>query len=200
MSEVAELELPTQENFRTDLRALFRGAVRVALEEELREMVGARKWERQAQRVDSRNGTYLRRLVTSVPRVFAQRLRARLAREVWRVFQEPSKAEARKRMAQVGGRPRQAGPRGDGVPRERLRGRDPLLRVPEGALAPHPLHQRPRAAPRRDQAAHQRRRRLPGPRERSPPRHRRRAQRDRHLDRPPLPGHVPAEDEGGHRS
>ena len=29
-------------------------------------MVGAKKWERQAQRVDSRNGTYLRRLVTSM--------------------------------------------------------------------------------------------------------------------------------------
>ncbi len=29
-------------------------------------MVGARKWERQAQRVDSRNGTYLRRLITSM--------------------------------------------------------------------------------------------------------------------------------------
>ncbi len=70
MSEGAELELPTQENFRTDLRALFQGTVRVALEvvleEEIREMVGARKWERQAQRVDSRNGTYLRRLVTSM--------------------------------------------------------------------------------------------------------------------------------------
>ena len=29
-------------------------------------MVGAKKWERQAQRVDSRNGTYLRRLITSM--------------------------------------------------------------------------------------------------------------------------------------
>ncbi len=70
MSEVAGLELPTQENCRTDLRALFQGAVRVALEvvleEEIREMVGAKKWERQAQRVDSRNGTYLRRLITSM--------------------------------------------------------------------------------------------------------------------------------------
>jgi len=70
MNEVAELELPTQENFRTDLRTLFRGAVRVALEvaleEELRDMVGAKKWERQAQRVDSRNGTYLRRLITTM--------------------------------------------------------------------------------------------------------------------------------------
>ncbi len=70
MNEVAELELPTQENFHTDLRALFQGAVRVALEvvleEEIREMVGAKKWERQAQRLDSRNGTYLRRLITSM--------------------------------------------------------------------------------------------------------------------------------------
>jgi transposase-like protein len=70
VDEVAQLELPTQENFRTDLRSLFQGAVRVALEvvleEEIREMVGAKKWQRQAQRVDSRNGTYLRRLVTSM--------------------------------------------------------------------------------------------------------------------------------------
>jgi len=70
MNEVAELELPTQENFRTDLRALCQGAIRVALEvvleEEIRELVGARKWERQAQRIDSRNGTYLRRLITSM--------------------------------------------------------------------------------------------------------------------------------------
>ncbi len=70
MNEVAELELPTQENFRTDLRALCQGAIRVALEvvleEEIRALVGAKKWERQAQRVDSRNGTYLRRLITSM--------------------------------------------------------------------------------------------------------------------------------------
>jgi hypothetical protein len=32
VNEVVELELPTQENFHTDLRALFQGAVRVALE------------------------------------------------------------------------------------------------------------------------------------------------------------------------
>ena len=70
MNEVAELDLPTQENIRTDLRTLFQGAIRVAievvLEEEMRTLVGARKWERQAQRIDSRNGTYLRRLITSM--------------------------------------------------------------------------------------------------------------------------------------
>ncbi len=70
MNEVAEHELSTQENFRTDLRVLCQGAIRVALEvvleEEIRALVGAKKWERQAQRVDSRNGTYLRRLITSM--------------------------------------------------------------------------------------------------------------------------------------
>lgn len=81
MNEVAELELPTQENFRTDLRALFQGAIRVALEvvleDEIREMVGAKKWERQAQRVDSRNGTYLRRLITTMGAVDLEVPRAR---------------------------------------------------------------------------------------------------------------------------
>jgi transposase-like protein len=62
--------LPTQENFRTDLRTLCQGAIRVALEvvleEEIQALVGAKKWAREAQRIDSRNGTYLRRLVTSM--------------------------------------------------------------------------------------------------------------------------------------
>ncbi len=70
MREVAELEVPTQENFQTDLRSIFQGAIRVALElileEEIREMVGARRFERVGQRVDHRNGTYLRRLMTSM--------------------------------------------------------------------------------------------------------------------------------------
>jgi putative transposase len=70
MREVAELELPTQENVRTDLRSVFQGAIRVALElileEEIREMVGARRFERAGQRIDHRNGTYLRRLMTSM--------------------------------------------------------------------------------------------------------------------------------------
>jgi putative transposase len=81
VNEVAELELPTQENFRADLRSLFQGAVRVALEvvleDEIREMVGAKKWERQAQRVDSRNGTYLRRLITTMGAVDLEVPRAR---------------------------------------------------------------------------------------------------------------------------
>jgi hypothetical protein len=38
------------------------------LEEEVREMVGARRFERQAARSDHRNGTYLRGLMTSIRR------------------------------------------------------------------------------------------------------------------------------------
>jgi transposase-like protein len=81
MREVAELELPTQENVRTDLRSVFQGAIRVALElileEEIREMVGARRFERQAARIDHRNGTYLRRLMTSMGTVALAVPRAR---------------------------------------------------------------------------------------------------------------------------
>ena len=81
MNEVAELELPTQEKIHADLRSLFRGAIHVVLElvleEVMSEMVGARKWQRQGQRVDSRNRTYLRRLITSTGAVDLQVPRAR---------------------------------------------------------------------------------------------------------------------------
>ena len=70
MNEVAELELPTQENVHADLRSMFRGAVKLALEtvldEVVRDMVGARRWQRLASRNDLRNGTYLRRLLTTM--------------------------------------------------------------------------------------------------------------------------------------
>jgi len=70
MNEVAEHVVPTQENFLADLRSIFQGTVRVVLEmileEEIREMVGAGRWERYGQRVDRRNGTYLRKLITSM--------------------------------------------------------------------------------------------------------------------------------------
>ncbi len=41
-------------------------ALELILEEEIREMVGARRFERVGQRIDHRNGTYLRRLMTSM--------------------------------------------------------------------------------------------------------------------------------------
>src|SRR3954451_1091405 len=70
MTESAEFELPTQEDFHCDLRTLCLGAIRLTLEtllnEEVRALVGAGKWQRLASRKDIRNGSYLRRLVTSM--------------------------------------------------------------------------------------------------------------------------------------
>ena len=70
MNEVAELELPTQEDFQYDLRSVFRGTVRLVLEtvleEVAREMIGASRWQRLSARKDVRNGTYLRRLLTTM--------------------------------------------------------------------------------------------------------------------------------------
>ena len=73
MVEHVELERATQEELRADLRALFQGAIRLvienALQEEVRELVGARRFERLSQRKDVRNGTYLRRLLTSMGQI-----------------------------------------------------------------------------------------------------------------------------------
>jgi transposase-like protein len=81
MNEVADVEFPTQENVQFDLRSLFQGAVRtaleIALEEVLREMVGARRWERLGQRLDRRNGTYLRKVMTSMGTIQVEVPRAR---------------------------------------------------------------------------------------------------------------------------
>jgi putative transposase len=70
MEDSAAIQVPTQEEERWDLSALFRGAVQVALEclleQEVREMVGARRYERLGSRKDHLNGTYLRRLLTSM--------------------------------------------------------------------------------------------------------------------------------------
>jgi putative transposase len=70
MDDVREVAAATQEELREDLRSLFRGAIRLSLEmvlhEEIRELVGARRFERISGRKDFRNGTYLRRLLTSM--------------------------------------------------------------------------------------------------------------------------------------
>jgi transposase-like protein len=81
MYESGEVGVPTQDAIRTDLRALFRGAIRLTLEslleEEIRELVGAGRWQRLGERKDVRNGTYLRRLMTSMGLVELQIPRAR---------------------------------------------------------------------------------------------------------------------------
>jgi len=70
MADDAEFTLPPQESIHTDLQALFRGAVRIALEtvleDEIRHLVGAGRYQRLGDRRGHRNGTYLRSLVTSV--------------------------------------------------------------------------------------------------------------------------------------
>ena len=70
MDEVADLEVPTQEDVYADLRSVFRGAVKLTLEtvldEMVRDLIGARKWQRLASRKDVRNGTYLRSLLTTM--------------------------------------------------------------------------------------------------------------------------------------
>lgn len=70
MHDNDEFESPTQEDVRADLRSLFLAAIRSTLEallqEEVREMVGAQRSRRAAERRDYRNGTYERGLVTSM--------------------------------------------------------------------------------------------------------------------------------------
>ncbi len=69
MEEGAAFAPVEQEEIRADLGALFRGSIRLMLEclleQEVREMVGARRYERLGNRKDHLNGTYLRRLLTS---------------------------------------------------------------------------------------------------------------------------------------
>jgi len=73
MREDVEVMRSTQDELRDDLNALFRGAIRLTLEmvleEELKAMVGARRFERVGSRTGHRNGTYLRRLLTSLGQI-----------------------------------------------------------------------------------------------------------------------------------
>ena len=61
MQAVVEMGRVAQDELRGDLNALFRGAIRLTLEmvleEELKAMVGARRFERVGSRKDHRNGT-----------------------------------------------------------------------------------------------------------------------------------------------
>jgi putative transposase len=70
VEEIAQFVAAAQEEIRHDVGGLFRGAIRLILEclleEEVKEMVGARRYERLGSRKDHLNGTYLRRLLTSM--------------------------------------------------------------------------------------------------------------------------------------
>src|SRR5260370_14718903 len=71
--EATDLVLPTQDDFELDLAARCRDAVRatiqVVLDEELERLVGAGRYERTGERVDVRNGSYPRRVVTATGEV-----------------------------------------------------------------------------------------------------------------------------------
>ena len=73
MEKMVEVEPATQDELRQDLKSLFQGAIRLTLEmvleEELKAMVGARRFEWVGSRKGHRNGTYLRRLLTSLGQI-----------------------------------------------------------------------------------------------------------------------------------
>lgn len=81
MANSAPATLPTQPGIQGDLLALFRGAIglvlEVLLEQQVREMVGARRYERLGTRKDHLNGTYMRRLLTSMGMIELQVPRTR---------------------------------------------------------------------------------------------------------------------------
>lgn len=70
MNEVVDFPTVTQEQMQTDLRAVFQGAIRasleILLEEEVKALCGANRYERAAGRRGHRNGSYLRGLLTSM--------------------------------------------------------------------------------------------------------------------------------------
>ena len=73
MEKIIESGRATQDELRYELRSLFQGAIRLmlemVLEEELKAMVGARRFERVGSRRDHRNGTFLRRVLTSLGQI-----------------------------------------------------------------------------------------------------------------------------------
>ena len=73
MDDGIEVQGIEQEDHQVDLRGLFRGAIRLViettLEEELRELVGAERYQRLGTRQDRRNGSYLRKVLTSMGHV-----------------------------------------------------------------------------------------------------------------------------------
>jgi transposase-like protein len=73
VSNDTPIQFPEQHDVQEDLRAVFRGAIRFTLEafleQELVEMIGADRYQRATHRRDTRNGSYLRRLLTGLGHV-----------------------------------------------------------------------------------------------------------------------------------
>ena len=70
MNNDTPIQFPEREDVQDDLRDVFRGAIRFTLEafleEQLVEMIGAERYQRVTPRRDSRNGSYLRNLLTGL--------------------------------------------------------------------------------------------------------------------------------------
>ncbi len=70
MNNDTPIQFPEREDVQDDLRDVFRGAIRFTLEalleEQLVEMIGAERYQRVTHRRDSRNGSYLRNLLTGL--------------------------------------------------------------------------------------------------------------------------------------
>jgi len=83
MENSAAFRRSTQEEIGSDIGSLFRGAIRLVLEcvlnEEVRDLAGARRYERLSGRKDHLNGTYLRRLLTSMGMVEVAMPRTRMS-------------------------------------------------------------------------------------------------------------------------
>ncbi len=81
MGKVVEFEKIAQEQIHVDLSEVFRGAIRMSLEmlleEEVKALVGAQRYERTASRRGQRNGTYLRGLLTGMGHIDVQVPRTR---------------------------------------------------------------------------------------------------------------------------
>jgi transposase-like protein len=81
VKDVGEFPVVAQEEIRQDLQAMLRGVVRVGLEvvlrEELERVVGADWYQRVSGRRDHRNGSYVRRLLTSLGEIALEVPRAR---------------------------------------------------------------------------------------------------------------------------
>jgi transposase-like protein len=73
VSDDTPIPFPARQDVQEDLREVFRGAIRFSLEafleEQLVEMIGADRYQRAVHRRDTRNGSYLRRLLTSLGHV-----------------------------------------------------------------------------------------------------------------------------------
>ncbi len=80
-TDLVDFDRPTQENTRLDLQARFREAIHVVLEsmleEELKRMIGAKKYARVEGRLDERNGSYPRGVTTSQGKIDLQMPRSR---------------------------------------------------------------------------------------------------------------------------